>query len=56
MKKYLYSFLFISLLGCADSEPPCEPTPVLETEEAFDITDVLSSIIIQPRYWKLGCK
>jgi hypothetical protein len=51
MKKYLYSFLFISLLGCADSEPPCEPTPVLETEEAFDITDVLASVsgeIIKP--------
>ena len=51
MKKLLYSFLFISLLGCADSEPPCEPTPVLETEEAFDITDVLASVsgeIIKP--------
>ena len=44
MKKLLYPIFFIALLGCSDSEPPCEQFPTLTTEDISDFTDVSATI------------
>jgi len=43
MKKLLYLFAFVLFYSCSSDEP-CEPFPILATDDATDLTDVSATI------------